>query len=67
MNRDEQKGRADQIKGNLKQAAGKLTNDQDLHDEGVVDEAAGEAQETFGKGRRKVGEALNDLGNRLKR
>lgn len=67
MNKDEAKGRADQIKGNLKQAAGKALDDQDLHDEGVVDEAAGDVQETFGRGRRKVGEALNDLGNRLKR
>jgi uncharacterized protein YjbJ (UPF0337 family) len=67
MNRDETNGRAEQVKGNLKQAAGKLLNDQDLHDEGVVDEAAGEVQETFGRGRRKVGEALNDLGNKLKR
>ena len=67
MNRDEAEGRADQVKGNLKQAAGKLLDDQDLHDEGVVDEAAGEVREGFGKGRRKVGEALNDLGNRLKR
>ena len=67
MNRDETDGKANQIKGNLKQAAGKVLNDQDLHDEGVADEAAGEVQETFGKGRRKVGEALNDLGDKLKR
>ena len=67
MNRDETKGRAEQVKGNLKQAAGKLLDDEKLHDEGVVDEAAGEVQEGFGRGRRKVGEALNDLGDRLKR
>ena len=67
MNRDEREGTADQIKGNLKQAAGKALNDPDLHDEGVADEAAGEVQEGFGRGKRKVGEALNDLGNKLKR
>jgi len=67
MNRDETEGRADQVKGNLKQAAGKLLNDEDLHDEGVVDEASGDVQEKVGKGRRKVGEALNDLGNKIKR
>ena len=67
MNRDETEGKANQIKGNLKQAAGKVLDDRDLHDEGVADEAAGDVQEAFGKGRRKVGEALNDLGDKLKR
>ena len=67
MNRDELDGKADKIKGKIKQAAGDLTDDEQLHDEGVVDEAAGEVQEGFGRGRRKVGEALNDLGNKLKR
>ena len=67
MNRDETKGRADQIKGTIKQAAGKILDDEQLHDEGVADEASGEVQEAFGKGRRKVGEALNDLGDRIKR
>ena len=67
MNKDETEGRGNQIKGNLKQAAGKMLNDEKLHDEGVADEAAGDVQEGFGKGRRKVGEALNDLGDKLKR
>jgi uncharacterized protein YjbJ (UPF0337 family) len=67
MNRDEVKGRADQIKGNVKQAVGKATDDERLHDEGVADEASGEVQEAFGRGRRKVGEALDDLADRLKR
>lgn len=67
MNRDELDGKADKIKGKVKQAAGDLTDDQRLHNEGVADEAAGEVQEGFGRGRRKVGEALNDLGNKLKR
>lgn len=67
MNRDELDGKADKIKGKIKQAAGDLTDNERLRDEGVVDEAAGEVQEGFGRGRRKVGEALNDLGNKLKR
>ena len=66
MNKDETEGRGNQIKGNLKQAAGKMLDDEKLHDEGVADEAAGDVQESFGKGRRKVGEALNDLGDKLK-
>jgi uncharacterized protein YjbJ (UPF0337 family) len=67
MNRDELDGKAQQLKGKLKQAAGDLTDDPNLHDEGVADEAAGGVQEGFGRGRRKVGEAIEDIGDKLKR
>jgi len=67
MNRDEFQGKNDQLKGKIKQAAGDLTDDERLHDEGVADEAAGKVQEGFGRGRRKVGEALEDVGKNLKR
>lgn len=66
MNRDELEGRADKIKGKVKQAAGDLTDDERLHDEGVADEAAGNVQEGFGRARRKVGEAVEDVGEKLK-
>jgi uncharacterized protein YjbJ (UPF0337 family) len=67
MNRDEVKGKAEKLKGKVKQAAAHLTDDERLHDEGVVDETAGKVQEGFGKGRRKVGEALDELADKLKR
>ena len=67
MNRDELEGKAESIKGKWKQAAGDLTDNERLHDEGVADEAAGETQEALGRGRRKVGEAIEDLGEKMKR
>jgi uncharacterized protein YjbJ (UPF0337 family) len=67
MNRDEVKGKTEQLKGKVKKAAGDLSGDERLHDEGVADEAAGSVQEGFGRGRRKVGEAIQDLGKKLKR
>ncbi len=67
MNRDEIEGRKEQLKGKVKQAVGDLTDDEQLHDEGVVDEASGDVQEGFGRGRRKVGEALDDLADKIKR
>jgi uncharacterized protein YjbJ (UPF0337 family) len=67
MNRDELDGKVDQVKGKVKQATGDLTDNEQLHDEGVADEAAGNVQEGFGRGRRKVGEAVEDLGEKLKR
>lgn len=67
MNKDELDGRVDQIKGKVKQATGDLTDNERLHDEGVADEAEGDVQEGFGRARRKVGEAVEDLGDKLKR
>jgi len=66
-NRDELEGRSKSMKGKVEQDAGDLTDNQDLHDEGVADEASGKTQETFGKARRKVGEALEDLADDIKR
>ena len=67
MNRDELEGKGEKLKGKAKQAAGDLTDNERLHDEGVADEAAGEVQDTAGRARRKVGEAINDLGDKIKR
>ncbi len=67
MNRDEIDGKLDRAKGEVKQAFGDATNNDRLHDEGVADEASGKVQEGFGKGRRKVGDAIEDLGDNIKR
>ncbi len=66
MNRDELDGKGNQVKGKAKQAWGDLTDDERLHDEGVADETAGDVQEGFGKARRKVGETLNDVADKIK-
>jgi len=66
MNKDELNGNVDKLKGKLKQAVGDATDDQQLHDEGVVDEAAGTVEAGFGKARRKVGEALHDVAHKIK-
>ncbi|NUR52934.1 MAG: CsbD family protein [Acidobacteria bacterium] len=67
MNRDEMEGKGDKLKGRAKQAWGDITNNERLHDEGVADEASGSVQEGFGKTRRKVGETLDDLADRIKK
>jgi uncharacterized protein YjbJ (UPF0337 family) len=66
-NNDEIKGKTDQAKGRIKQAVGDLKNDEELHDEGVADEASGRVQESFGQGKRKVGEAIEDIGKNVKK
>jgi uncharacterized protein YjbJ (UPF0337 family) len=64
-NKDEVEGKADQAKGKIKQAVGDLKDDEQLRNEGAADEASGDVQEAFGKGRRKVGEAVKDLGKKI--
>ena len=66
MNKDELDGKGDQVKGKVKQAWGDLTDNERLHDEGVADETSGQVQEGFGKARRKVGEAIEDVAHKVK-
>jgi uncharacterized protein YjbJ (UPF0337 family) len=67
MNRDELEGKAEALKGKVKQAAGDLKDDENLRNEGIADEAAGDTQEAIGRGRRKVGEFIEDVGKTIKR
>ena len=67
MNRDEIEGKAENLKGRIKEAAGTLTGNQNLENEGADQRAGGAVQEGLGTARRKVGEALEDLGNQVKR
>ena len=67
MNKDELKGKAEAVKGKVKQVAGDLTDDEQLRDEGVVDEVAGDTQAALGRAKRKVGEAIEDVGEKIKR
>jgi uncharacterized protein YjbJ (UPF0337 family) len=66
-NRDELDGKTEQVKGRVKQAWGDLTNNEEVRDEGVADEAAGTVQEGFGRARRKVGDFIEDLGDNIKK
>jgi uncharacterized protein YjbJ (UPF0337 family) len=60
-------GKWDQTKGRVKEGVGKAVDDPDLEAEGDADRAGGEVQEGFGKGRRKVGEFIEDVGDAIKR
>ncbi|HET6669924.1 MAG TPA: CsbD family protein [Pyrinomonadaceae bacterium] len=66
-NRDELEGKFDQAKGTVKENVGKALNDRDLEAEGDADRAGGNIQEGFGTAKRKVGEAVEDIGDAIKR
>ena len=67
MNKDELKGKHKQIKGQVKQEIGARRGDPDLVSEGDRDRAVGEVQEGYGKARRKVGKAIEEIGRKVKR
>jgi len=64
-NRDELEGKFDQAKGKTKEVVGRAIDDRDLEAEGNADRAGGDVKEGFGKARRKVGEAVEDVGDAI--
>jgi uncharacterized protein YjbJ (UPF0337 family) len=66
-NRDELEGKLDRAKGKVKETIGRVTNDRDLEAEGNADRSSGEVQEGFGKVKRKVGEAIEDIGESIRK
>ncbi len=66
-NRDEIKGKFDQAKGQTKETVGRALDDRKLESEGHDDRAGGQIREGFGTARRKVGEAIEDLGESVRK
>jgi len=66
-NRDEVEGKLDQAKGKTKETIGRAINDDELEAEGRAEDAGGNIQEGYGKARRKVGEAIEDVGDAIGR
>ena len=62
---DELKGKGKKIAGKAKEHLGKFAGDQDLEGRGKEERFEGTVQEKVGKARRKVGEAIEDLGDRI--
>ena len=66
-NRDEVEGKFDRAKGTVKENVGRALNDRDMEAEGTADRASGNVQEGFGTAKRKVGEAVEDIGDDIKK
>ena len=64
-NKDEVQGKVDQVKGRIKEKVGELSNDEQLRNEGEAQHDAGHVEEAFGKGRRKVGEVVKDIADKI--
>jgi len=59
MNKDQVNGRAQSLKGGVKEAAGKAVGNERLTAQGKAEQAAGKVQS-------KVGDVKNDVGNAVK-
>lgn len=64
-NEDEMEGKFDQAKGAVKENVGHAVGDREMETEGEADRAGGNLQEGFGTARRKVGEAIEDVGDSI--
>jgi uncharacterized protein YjbJ (UPF0337 family) len=60
MDKDRVEGSAKQVKGTIKDTAGKMTGDSKMQAEGKADKAEGKVQNTVGGMKDKVRHALDD-------
>jgi uncharacterized protein YjbJ (UPF0337 family) len=67
VSKQEVRGKVRNLKGRLKEAAGIVTGNPELEEEGADQRVDGALEEGMGKARRKVGEALQDLGRKVKK
>ena len=66
-NKAEIRGKINKAKGTVKQNVGHVVGNRNLENQGASDRRKGSVQETLGKARRRVGDAVKDLGNTLRK
>ena len=66
-NKDEVEGKFDQAKGAVKQNVGRAIDNEEMEAEGAAERTGGNVQEAYGTARRKVGEAVEDVGEDIAR
>jgi uncharacterized protein YjbJ (UPF0337 family) len=66
-NDDEVRGKVDQVAGTVKEKFGRAVGDVDMEQTGADQRASGDVEHGLGKARRKVGEVVKDLGDKLGR
>lgn len=65
-NKDEIEGKFDQAKGSIKEGIGRAVDDDEMEAEGRADRAGGKLQEGYGEAKRKVGDAIKDVGDAIR-
>lgn len=67
MSQEETRGKAEQIKGRVKEAVGIVTGNRELEQQGAQQRAAGAVREGVGSARRKIGELVEDVADAIKK
>lgn len=67
VNKDEVKGKYEQVKGTIKDKVGEATGNERLEAEGEVQHAEGEVQQTWGEAKRKVSNVIEDVADAVNR
>ncbi|MEO8586184.1 MAG: CsbD family protein [Acidobacteriota bacterium] len=67
MKQQEVDGKVKKVQGKIKESVGILTGNKKMEREGSVQRATGAVEEGLAKAGRKVGEALTNLGNAIKK
>jgi len=62
---NELKGKGKQVKGSAKEKLGRISGNRDLQERGIQERVEGRVQERLGKAKRKVGEAVEELGDEI--
>lgn len=65
-NTTEMKGKINKAKGSVKEKIGRAVGDRNMEKEGAAARSKGSMQETAGKARRKVGDAVKRLGKTIR-
>jgi uncharacterized protein YjbJ (UPF0337 family) len=58
MNKDQKAGRVKEVKGTVKEVAGRITGDKTLENKGKVENKVGQAQSAFGDAKADLAKAL---------
>ena len=61
MNKDELKGKAENLKGRVKQAVGSLIGDKRTEGEGLLDRVRGAVREKLGKGKSEASRSVSHV------
>ena len=65
MNKDQVEGRLDQAKGKVKEVTGKVVGNEKLEGKGVVEQASGKVQSTYGDAKEKAKDAIKSGADKL--
>jgi uncharacterized protein YjbJ (UPF0337 family) len=66
-NNAEIRGKIKKSKGTVKETIGRAVGNRQMEKDGASDRRKGSVQQTLGKARRKVGDAVKDIGNTMRK